>query len=233
MKKEVIKTINLAKIYEVGEHKVIALKNVSITIHEGEFISIMGPSGSGKSTLMNILGCLDTPTSGKYYLSGNDVSLLSKDELSHIRNEKVGFVFQNFNLLPRLSALENVKLPLLYSRNNNTKKKTETAYHALSIVGLLERKDHLPSQLSGGQQQRVAIARAIVNNPQIILADEPTGNLDTKTGMEIMNLFQKLNKEGRTIIMITHENDIASFGNRIIRLKDGKIESESQNINKK
>lgn len=223
MKKEVIKTENLEKFYKLGDHEVHALRGINISVQENEFLSIMGSSGSGKSTLMNILGCLDIPSSGKYYLDGNDVSLLDTDSLSDIRNKKIGFVFQNFNLLARSTAIDNVQLPLIYNRNNRNNRK-ELARNALATVGLAERENHLPSQLSGGQQQRVAIARAIVNNPEIILADEPTGNLDTKTGLEIISIFQKLHEIGKTILMITHESDIASCARRRLALRDGLIE---------
>lgn len=220
--KEVIRTENLHKYYRIGEHDVHALKGVNITVMKNEFVSIMGSSGSGKSTLMNILGCLDIPSSGKYYLDGNDVSLLDTDSLSEIRNLKIGFVFQSFNLLSRSPAIDNVQLPLIYNRANSKNRK-EQAREALATVGLSERENHLPSQLSGGQQQRVAIARAIVNNPEIVLADEPTGNLDTKTGIEIMNIFEELHSKGKTILMITHESDIASFAQRSLKLRDGII----------
>ena len=225
---EIIKTEKIEKTYEIGEMKIHALRGVTLTINEGEFVSIMGSSGSGKSTLMNIIGCLDVPTRGEYYLDGIDVSSLESDKMADIRNKKIGFVFQNFNLLNRISSLENVELPLIYNGTSN-KSKNNFAREALIAVGLEGREDHLPTQLSGGQQQRVAIARAIVNKPNIILADEPTGNLDTSTSHEIMETFKKLNNEGKTIIMITHENDIASFANRIIKIKDGLIESDSSN----
>jgi putative ABC transport system ATP-binding protein len=209
----------------MGDVEVHALRGISITIKEGEFVSAMGPSGSGKSTFMNILGCLDKPTSGRYLLSGNDISSLNKDELAEIRNKKIGFVFQNFNLLPRSTAIENVELPLIYN-NIQSNNRTKLAKEALSMVGLEGREKHYPTQLSGGQQQRVAIARAIINEPSIILADEPTGNLDTNTSIEIMEIFKRLNKDGKTIIMITHETDIAAFAERIVMFRDGKVMKE-------
>jgi putative ABC transport system ATP-binding protein len=209
----------------MGDVEVHALRGISITIKEGEFVSAMGPSGSGKSTFMNILGCLDKPTSGRYLLSGNDISSLNKDELAEIRNKKIGFVFQNFNLLPRSTAIENVELPLIYN-NIQSNNRTKLAKEALSMVGLEGREKHYPTQLSGGQQQRVAIARAIINEPSIILADEPTGNLDTNTSIEIMEIFKRLNKDGKTIIMITHETDIAAFAERIVMFRDGKVVKE-------
>lgn len=214
------------KIYKVGDVELNALHNVSLSIKSGEFISIMGPSGSGKSTFMNIIGCLDKPTKGKYFLDGIDVTYLDRDELSSIRNIKIGFVFQGFNLISRTSALENVELPMIYSKIPS-KDRRKMAAEALKIVGLEDRESHTPNQLSGGQQQRVAIARAIVNDAPIILADEPTGNLDTKTSSEIMNLFVKLNKEsGKTVILVTHEPDIAQYSERIIRFKDGCLISD-------
>jgi putative ABC transport system ATP-binding protein len=209
----------------MGDVEVHALRGISITIKEGEFVSAMGPSGSGKSTFMNILGCLDKPTSGRYLLSGNDISSLNKDELAEIRNKKIGFVFQNFNLLPRSTAIENVELPLIYN-NIQSNNRTKLAKEALSMVGLEGREKHYPTQLSGGQQQRVAIARAIINEPSIILADEPTGNLDSNTSIEIMEIFKRLNKDGKTIIMITHETDIAAFAERIVMFRDGKVVKE-------
>jgi len=225
-----IKAENLTKTYLLGEVEVHALRNISLSISKGEFVSIMGASGSGKSTFMNLLGCLDTPTKGKYFFEGIDVSNLNKDELANIRNKKIGFVFQNFNLLPRTSAIENVELPLFYTSLNN-KERIERAKESLEKVGLAERMHHYPNQLSGGQQQRVAIARALVNNPSIILADEPTGNLDSHTSIEIMQLFQSLNKNGITIILVTHEPDIAQYSKRIITFRDGKIKSDVENKN--
>jgi len=218
--KELIVTENLKKTYHLGDIEVNALRGINLTVFEGDFLSIMGSSGSGKSTLMNILGCLDPPTEGKYYFKNNDISNLSKDAMSEIRNREIGFVFQNFNLLSRTTSLENVELPLIYS-GTSSKDRKEIAREALNLVGLEDRKHHFPTQLSGGQQQRVAIARAIVNNPDLILADEPTGNLDTKTGNEIIQIFKKLNNEGRTIIMITHENYIASSAKAMVVIKDG------------
>ena len=220
---EIIKIENLRRTFKVGSEEVHALRGISFTINQGEFVSIMGTSGSGKSTLLNILGCLDKPTSGEYYIDGTAVSKLSKDELSTIRNRKIGFVFQSYNLLARTSALENVELPLLYNNTVTSKERKEKSEAALVQVGLQDRMGHMPNQLSGGQQQRVAIARALVNDPVILLADEATGNLDTRTSYEIMNLFQKLNAEGKTIAFVTHETDIAVFTNRTIMLRDGHI----------
>jgi len=218
-----IQVQDLVKVYHLGEVDVPALRGVSLSIEKGEFVAIMGASGSGKSTFMNILGFLDQPTSGQYLLEGIDGQHLSRDELSEIRNEKIGFVFQGFNLLARTSALENIELPLIYARASTSRRK-EMARKALSAVGLEGRGHHHPSQLSGGEQQRVAIARALVNQPSILLADEPTGNLDSKTSIEIMDVFRRLNKDmGITIIMITHEADIASFAKRNILFKDGKV----------
>ncbi len=219
----IIKVENLSRVFDVGSEKVHALKEISFTINEGEFVSIMGTSGSGKSTLLNILGCLDRPTSGEYYIDDIAVSKRTKDELSTIRNRKIGFVFQSYNLLARTSALENVELPLLYNSEVSSHDRRERAKQALEQVGLQNRMDHTPNQLSGGQQQRVAIARALVNDPVILLADEATGNLDTRTSYEIMSLFQKLNQEGKTIAFVTHESDIAIFTARTIMLRDGHI----------
>ena len=219
----ILKIENLQRVFEVGSEKVHALRGISFVVNEGEFVSIMGASGSGKSTLLNILGCLDKPTAGEYYVDGNPISRRSKDELSTLRNRKIGFVFQSYNLLARTSALENVELPLLYNNTVSSKERRERAIHVLEQVGLQGRMDHMPNQLSGGQQQRVAIARALINDPVILLADEATGNLDTRTSYEIMNLFQKLNGEGKTIAFVTHEPDIADFTQRIISLRDGHI----------
>ncbi len=217
-----IVTENLKKTYILGDIEVNALRGINLTILEGDYLSIMGSSGSGKSTLMNILGCLDTPSEGKYLFKDNDISNLTQDEMSDIRNKEIGFVFQSFNLLSRTSSLENVEMPLIYN-GTPYKARKERAKEALNLVGLSDRQTHLPNQLSGGQQQRVAIARAIVNNPGLILADEPTGNLDSKTSFEIINIFEKLNDEGRTIIMITHEKDIASSAKSGVIIKDGLI----------
>lgn len=218
-----IEAKNLSKIYQLGKLEVHAMINVTFSITMGEFVAIMGPSGSGKSTLMNLLGCLDLPSSGSYLLEGINISSLNPNQLAEVRNKRIGFIFQNFNLLPRASALENVELPLLYGK---IKKSRPIAEDALGRVGLAERTNHRPNELSGGERQRVAIARAIVNNPSIILADEPTGNLDTSTGGEIMNLFLKLHHEGTTIILVTHERDIASKANRIIEMKDGRLHQD-------
>jgi len=221
----VIVTQDIHKVYKLGDTEVHALRGVSIDIREGEFVSIMGASGSGKSTFMNIIGCLDKPTSGNYYLDGSKVSEMDKDSLADIRNRKIGFVFQSFNLLARTTAAENVELPMIYN-NTPSRMRVRLAYDALSRVGLGGREKHYPSQLSGGQQQRVAIARAIVNDPSIILADEPTGNLDTVMSSEIMEIFRSLNDQGKTIIIITHEHDIAENAERIIVFKDGSITEE-------
>jgi putative ABC transport system ATP-binding protein len=221
----VIRAEGLAKTYRMGVEDVTALCGVDLNIQRGEYLAIMGPSGSGKSTLMNLIGCLDTPTSGKYWLAGRLVSELKDDDLAAIRNKDIGFVFQTFNLLPRASALHNVELPLIYN-GTPPKERLEKARHALASVELGDRMMHKPSELSGGQRQRVAIARALVNSPSIVLADEPTGNLDSKTGEEIMALFARLHQQGNTIILVTHEHDIAEHANRIIRLRDGRIESD-------
>jgi len=227
----VISISNLKKIYQMGDNTVHALRGVSLDIGKGEFVAITGPSGSGKSTMMHILGCLDRPTEGSYMLSGKDVSNLSRDELAIIRNKEIGFVFQGFNLLPRTTAAENVEVPLLYSRPVLPPAvRREKALKALKAMGLSDRADHHPSQLSGGQQQRVAIARALVNEPSLILADEPTGNLDTKTSVEVMRLLQELReRSGITIVLITHEPDIAAYGTRIISVRDGVIISDKAN----
>ena len=217
-----IKLEHIFKIYEMGENKVYALDDVSLHIAPREFVSIIGPSGSGKSTLMNMLGCLDVPTQGKYLLDGMDISQKTDDELAEIRNNKIGFVFQGFNLLPKLTALENVELPLIYS-NVSTKERRRRAKEALEKVGLGERVNHKPTELSGGQQQRVAIARALITNPPIILGDEPTGNLDSKSGKEVMEIFKNLNANGNTIILITHDSDVAAQAKRVVRIQDGKL----------
>jgi putative ABC transport system ATP-binding protein len=220
----VIKLDNVHKTYHTGEVDVLAVRGVSLEIAQGEFVAIMGASGSGKSTMMNIIGCLDRPTEGRYLLDDVDVSHLDRDELAAIRNKKLGFVFQGFNLLSRTSALENVELPMLYTHNHLTSaEQRERAIHALQVVGLADRSDHHPNQLSGGQQQRVAIARALVNSPAVLLADEPTGNLDTRTSAEVMGVFQKLNEEGITIVMVTHELDIASYTKRNVIMRDGEV----------
>jgi putative ABC transport system ATP-binding protein len=223
----IIRVENITKIYKIGQQELIVLNGISVTIEKGEFVCIMGPSGSGKSTFMNIIGCLDNPTTGKCYLEGIDVSTMDVNELAEIRNKKIGFVFQQFNLLARATALENVELPLIYA-GIPAKERKQRALESLSWVGLKDRANHYPRQLSGGQQQRVAIARALVNNPSIILADEPTGNLDSRASMEIMEIFKKLNEEqGLTTIIVTHEPDIAAFGKRQIRFLDGKIVSDT------
>jgi putative ABC transport system ATP-binding protein len=217
---------DLTKIYRMGDHEVRALRGVTLQIEPGEFVAVTGPSGSGKSTFMHIAGCLDRPTSGVYELDGRDVSKLSKDDLAKVRNEKIGFVFQGFNLLSRTTALDNVELPLLYRTANGfrARERHKRALAALDAVGLGQRYHHMPNQLSGGQQQRVAIARALINEPSIILADEPTGNLDTRTSIEVMGIFQRLNREkGITVILITHEMDIAEYGTRLIRFRDGRV----------
>jgi len=228
----IIQTRNLEKIYGMGDIQVKALGGVDIRINEGEFVAVMGPSGSGKSTLMNILGCLDRPSSGQYFLAGEDVSALDKVQLASIRNRRIGFVFQSFNLLPRTSALRNVMLPLVYKRENQLSpvQREEQAMAALEAVGLADRANHEPNELSGGQRQRVAIARALVNDPVLIMADEPTGNLDTKTGNEIMGLLHKLHERGRTILMVTHEADIAEQTERSIVLVDGLVASDGRSV---
>ena len=225
---KIIETHNISKIYIMGSTEVRALQSVSISIDKGEYVAFMGPSGSGKSTLMNIVGCLDTPTGGTYMLNNHLVSDMTENELAEVRNKEIGFVFQTFNLLPRATALENVALPLIYAGYGKSER-DEMAHGALDNVGLGDRWHHRPNELSGGQRQRVAIARALVNNPSIILADEPTGNLDSKTSYDIMNLFQELHDKGNTIIMVTHEDDIAHYAHRIIRLRDGLVEWDKKN----
>lgn len=222
-KKNIIKIENLSKTYKIGEVEVHALRSIDLSIDEGEFVAIMGSSGSGKSTLMNLIGCLDNPTSGNYFLDGVNTNSLTKNEYANIRNHKIGFVFQGFNLLARTTALENVELPLMYDRHQRIKDPRRKAIEVIERVGLSDRIQHIPSQLSGGQQQRVAIARALVNEPSLILADEPTGNLDSKMSVEVFTLFQKLNDEGITIVLVTHERDFAKFAKRIVELKDGRI----------
>jgi putative ABC transport system ATP-binding protein len=224
----VIQTTNIAKEYVMGTEHIHALRSVSIDIKRGEYVAFMGPSGSGKSTLMNIVGCLDTPTQGQYILNGQDVSRMSDNQLAEVRNKEIGFVFQSFNLLPRATALDNVALPLIYA-GLNKRERTERALESLRAVGLADRALHRPNELSGGQRQRVAIARALVNNPSVLLADEPTGALDSKTSHEIMDLFEALYSKGNTIIMVTHEEDIARYAHRIVRLRDGLVETDEVN----
>ena len=231
--KPVIKLADIHKTYQTGEVEVKAVRGVSLEIFQGEFVALMGASGSGKSTMMNTIGCLDRPTGGTYFLDGIDVSQLNRDELADIRNQKIGFVFQGFNLLSRTSALENVELPMLYNRHRlEGATQRERALQALAIVGLGDRADHKPNQLSGGQQQRVAIARALANQPALLLADEPTGNLDSRTSIEIMGVFQKLNDQGITIVMVTHELDVAQYTKRMIVMRDGKVVGDSPVANR-
>ncbi|NIK74517.1 putative ABC transport system ATP-binding protein [Thermonema lapsum] len=227
----IIEMQHIRKVYIMGTQQVEALKDINIQVKKGEYVAFMGPSGSGKSTLMNIIGCLDTPTSGRYFLNQKDVSQMNEDELAEVRNKEIGFVFQTFNLLPRMNALDNVALPLIYAGYKKSER-IARAMQALENVGLADRAHHKPNELSGGQRQRVAIARALVNNPSILLADEPTGNLDSKTSYEIMELFNQIHAQGNTIIMVTHEDDIASYAERIVRLRDGLIESDLPNPQK-
>ena len=229
MQDEIISLQKIYKYYQIGTEIVKALRNINLSIFKNEYVAIMGPSGSGKSTLMNLLGCLDTPTSGQYFLNNKDVSRMSDNELAKVRNKEIGFVFQTFNLMPRYNALDNVILPLIYSGKKKNER-IERGIEVLNNVGLSDRIKHKPNELSGGQRQRVAIARAMVNNPSIILADEPTGNLDSKTSIEIMHLLDEIHKKGNTIILVTHEEEIAKFANRIIKLKDGWVESDFKNI---
>mgnify|MGYP001167376461 FL=1 len=224
----VIRTYGLWKTYVMGDQEIHAVSGVDLEIHRGEYVAIMGPSGSGKSTLMNLIGCLDTPTKGEYFINGNLVSDMTDDQLAHIRNKEIGFVFQTFNLLPRATALHNVELPLIYA-GVSAEDRLERAKNALRAVDLEARMYHKPSELSGGQRQRVAIARALVNNPSILLADEPTGNLDSATGIEIMALFERLYQQGNTIILVTHERDIAEYAHRIVTIRDGKVSKDERN----
>ncbi len=230
MGEEIIKLDSIGKRYVMGAEIIDALKSISLSINKNEYVALMGPSGSGKSTLMNIIGCLDTATKGQYILNQTDVSNMVDNSLAVVRNKEIGFVFQTFNLLPRSSALDNVALPLVYA-GFNKKDRTEKAKEMLALVGLENRMLHKPNELSGGQRQRVAVARALVNNPSIILADEPTGNLDTRTSYEIMSLFEKIHQNGNTIVLVTHEEDIARYAHRIVRLRDGLIESDTVNTN--
>ena len=230
MSTPIIDIKGITRDFQLGNETVNVLKGIDLLINKGEYVALMGPSGSGKSTLMNILGCLDTPTSGSYILNGKQVSEMHDDELAEIRNKEIGFVFQTFNLMPRTTALDNVALPMVYAGHSKSER-VERATEVLTQVGLNDRMDHKPNQLSGGQRQRVAVARALVNKPSIILADEPTGNLDSKTSVEIMNLFNEIHANGNTVILVTHEEDIAAYAHRIIRLRDGLIESDTQNPN--
>lgn len=227
--KEIIRLEDICRIYRVGSQEVRALDGVSLSIYKNEYVAIMGPSGSGKSTLMNILGCLDSPDSGRYILNGTDVSEMDDGEMADVRNREIGFVFQSFNLLPRYNALENVALPMVYA-GVPAGERREKAAQALRSVGLEDRMDHRPNELSGGQRQRVALARALINSPSIILADEPTGNLDTHTSVEIMRLFDEIYRNGNTVIVVTHEEDIAAYAHRVIRLRDGRVESDTEHV---
>ncbi len=227
---QIISVKDVFKLYRVGTQEVKALNGLSLDINKNEYVALMGPSGSGKSTLMNVIGALDSPTSGSYWLNGKDVSRMKDDDLAAVRNKEIGFVFQTFNLLPRYTALENVAMPLIYAQMPK-KERTERAKEVLNMVGLGDRMDHRPNELSGGQRQRVAVARALVNKPSIILADEPTGNLDSKTSYEIMALFNDIHQRGNTIILVTHEEDIAQHAHRIVRLRDGVVETDERNLN--
>ncbi|MDA0713626.1 MAG: ABC transporter ATP-binding protein [Bacteroidetes bacterium] len=227
---QIISVKDVFKLYRVGTQEVKALNGLSLDINKNEYVALMGPSGSGKSTLMNVIGALDSPTSGSYWLNGKDVSRMKDDDLAAVRNKEIGFVFQTFNLLPRYTALENVAMPLIYAQMPK-KERTERAKEVLNMVGLGDRMDHRPNELSGGQRQRVAVARALVNKPSIILADEPTGNLDSKTSYEIMALFNDIHQRGNTIILVTHEEDIARHAHRIVRLRDGVVETDERNLN--
>ena len=227
--KEIIRLEDICRIYRVGSQEVRALDGVSLSIYKNEYVAIMGPSGSGKSTLMNILGCLDSPDSGRYILNGTDVSEMDDGEMADVRNREIGFVFQSFNLLPRYNALENVALPMVYAGVPAGERRVKAA-QALRSVGLEDRMDHRPNELSGGQRQRVALARALINSPSIILADEPTGNLDTHTSVEIMRLFDEIYRNGNTVIVVTHEEDIAAYAHRVIRLRDGRVESDTEHV---
>jgi len=229
MKNPLIKITNIKRDFILGNETVYVLKGIDLEINKGEYVALMGPSGSGKSTLMNLLGCLDTPTSGTYILNGKDVSHMKDDELAEIRNKEIGFVFQTFNLLPRTTALDNVALPMIYAGHSKTERNAR-ATEVLNQVNLSDRMDHQPNQLSGGQRQRVAIARALVNKPSIILGDEPTGNLDSKTSLEIMKLFGDIHAQGNTVILVTHEEEIAAYAHRVIRLRDGMIESDTSKV---
>ncbi|MEE4259404.1 MAG: ABC transporter ATP-binding protein [Bacteroidales bacterium] len=228
MKEEIIQLKNISRFFQVGTETVKALVDITLNIYRNEFVALMGPSGSGKSTMMNLLGCLDTPTGGSYFLNGIDVSKMSDNELADIRNKEIGFIFQTFNLLPRSTALDNVSLPLIYA-GISKQQRNDIAKETLRQVQLTDRMNHKPNELSGGQRQRVAIARALVNNPSIVLADEPTGNLDSKTSVEIIGLLEEIHKQGNTIIIVTHEEDIAMHAHRIIRMMDGRIESDEKN----
>jgi putative ABC transport system ATP-binding protein len=228
----IIEIDQITKVYQMGDVKVTALDGISMCVQEGEFLAIMGPSGSGKSTLMNILGCLDRPTSGTYLLAGEDVSRMSREQLAHVRNQKIGFIFQSYNLLPQATALQNVLLPIVYRRNGHitTKERSDMAHNILASVGLVDRDHHRPTEMSGGQQQRVAIARALINSPALILADEPTGNLDSHSGQEIMEILQKLNADGHTIVMITHDAKNAGYAGKVLHLKDGNLNGDPEPI---